>query len=362
VRAWAGGRDFSENQFDHVYLAKRPVGSTIKPFVYLTALDQSLNHYKVATATSILADEPMTIQNPGAPDWSPSNYDRQFRGDVTLRYALEHSLNLPTVYLAQRIGLAAVASTIERFHLAKQIPAVPSLVLGTAETSLIDLVASYGALANGGIYVQPRPFVSAIDQDGVTVATARISEERVATEAPVFVLTNLLQGVIERGTATRVRSLGYRAEVAGKTGTTDEARDAWFIGYTPDLVAGVWVGFDDNKRVGLTGGVAAVPIWTEFMQCASQFREPLPFIAPPGVSIIKIDSESGLAATTSCPPENIVEEIFVKGTEPSESCDLHESYEGTPMESQTASPPQTHSAPQVDEPRREKGLWDTLFQ
>lgn len=361
VRAWAGGRNFSDNQFDHVYLAKRPVGSTIKPFVYLTALDQSLNHYKVATASSILADEPITIQNPGAPDWSPSNYDHQFRGDVTLRYALEHSLNLPTVYLAQRIGLDAVAATIERFHLAKKVPAVPSLVLGTAETSLLDLVASYGALANGGVYVQPRSFVSAIDQDGALVAKASIAEERVAAEAPVFVLTNLLQGVVERGTATRVRSMGYRAEVAGKTGTTDEARDAWFVGFSPDLVAGVWVGFDDNKRVGLTGGVAAVPIWTEFMQCASQFREALPFIAPPNVVLAKIDSESGLIANSGCPRENITDEIFVQGTEPKEPCDLHLAENDGSPDSLSGSSAESTVEPK-EAPRRQKTLWDTLFQ
>ena len=354
VRAWAGGRDYGLNQFDHVQLAKRPIGSTIKPFVYLAALDSSLNRYKTATVASILGDEPITIKTPGADDWSPQNYDRKFRGDVTLRYALENSLNLPTVYLAQRIGLDAVAQTVKKFHLSQNIPAVPSLVLGTAETSLIDLVASYGALANGGVYVKPRPFISVADSDGEIVATTQVSEERVAAEGPVYVLTNILQGVIERGTATRVRSLGFTGDAAGKTGTTDEARDAWFIGFTPDLVAGVWVGFDDNKRVGLTGGAAAVPIWTEFMKCASDFSDPLPFIAPPSVTVTSIDSASGQLASTDCPDEGRVEEVFVKGTEPKDFCPLHTvpGYDVTPIRKDN---------PPANAPRREKGLWEALF-
>jgi len=361
VRAWAGGRDFRLNQFDHVSQAKRPVGSTIKPFVYLTALDAQLNRYKVATTTSILADEPTTIQIAGAPDWSPSNYDKEFRGDVSLRYALEHSLNLPAVYLAQRIGLDSVAATIERFNLSRKIPAVPSLVLGAAETSLLELTASYGALANGGVYVQPRPFISVIDQEGDTVTASQVSEQRVAAEGPVFVLTNMLQGVVERGTATRVRALGYNAEAAGKTGTTDEARDAWFIGFTPDLVAGVWVGFDDNRKVGLTGGMAAVPIWTEFMKCAAQFREPQPFIPPQSVSFVRIDSASGLRASPACPTENLVEEIFVRGTEPEELCDLHpyeDSMDSIPAEGDN---PQGTTLPQR-RPSSEKGLWESLVE
>lgn len=354
VRAWAGGRDYGLNQFDHVQLAKRPIGSTIKPFVYLAALDSSLNRYKTATAASILGDEPITIKTAGADDWSPQNYDRKFRGDVTLRYALENSLNLPTVYLAQRIGINSVAQTIQRFHLSKSIPAVPSLVLGTAETSLLDLVASYGALANGGVYVKPRPFISVADSDGDIVATTQVSEERVAAEGPVYVLTNILQGVIERGTATRVRSLGFKGDVAGKTGTTDEARDAWFIGFTPDLVAGVWVGFDDNKRVGLTGGAAAVPIWTDFMKCASDFSDPLPFIPPPSVTVASIDSGSGKLASTECPEGDRVEEVFVKGTEPIELCPLHTvpGYDSNPV--------QPDNLPS-NAPRREKGLWESLF-
>lgn len=323
VRSWVGGRDFSESQFNRVTQATRQIGSTIKPFLYLTALDGTLNSYKTATAASILEDRPMEIRLSHQPAWSPENYDHEFRGDVTLRYALENSLNMPALYIAERVGLSALKKTLSAFKLAQSVQEVPSLALGALDTNLLRLTAAYAALANGGVYLQPRLFTSALDSSGERLATAEIVEERVSDENATYVLTNILEGVLSRGTGKGARSKGFSRAAAGKTGTSDNARDAWFVGYTPTLATGVWVGFDDNSPIGITGGAAAAPIWGEFMKCSSPFVPPGDFLPPPGVAQATIDSKTGQIATTECPPENRVDEVFVKGTQPHATCSLH---------------------------------------
>ena len=355
IRAWVGGRNFAASQFDRVSQAKRQVGSTIKPFVYLTALDRNLNRYKVATAASILSDRPMEINLVTRDAWVPENYDHEFRGDVSLRYALENSLNLPAVYITQKYGIEALARTIESFKLAHEVLPVPALALGATDTTLLNLTAAYAGLANGGVYAEPRPFISIIDAAGQILASSAVHEERIAGEDAGYVLSNILQGVIERGTGKTVRRLGYSAPAAGKTGTTNETRDAWFEGFTPDLAAGVWVGFDDNRKIGLTGGVAAAPIWAEFMKCVSKFHAALDFLPPPGVVFIEIDAATGQLATTECPQENIITEVYVRGTEPRRPCREHA---GAPKEEVP-----DYSLPQrmPKRPRRERSFWDILL-
>jgi penicillin-binding protein 1B len=320
VKSWVGGRDFSQSQFNRVVQARRQVGSTIKPFLYLTALDASLNSYKVATATSILEDKPMEIRTSGQKAWNPENFDHDFRGDVTLRYALENSLNMPALYIAERVGLPAVARTVKAFKLAPSVQALPSLALGALDTNLLLLTAAYGALANGGTYVNPRLYISALDGEQDLLSVQRLVEQRVAEEGATFVLTNMLQGVIERGTATSIRKAGFNSPAAGKTGTSDSARDAWFVGFTPNLVAGVWVGFDDNSPMGITGGAASAPIWADFMKCSSAYTPDANFIPPPSVHFIPIDTASGLLASDKCAPDKVIKEVFVKGSEPKSPC------------------------------------------
>jgi penicillin-binding protein 1B len=354
VRAWVGGRDFGQSQYDRVSLARRQIGSTVKPFLYLTALDASLNSYKVATPISVLSDRPISVDLVTHNQWEPENYDHQYHGDVTLRYALENSLNLPAVYVSQRVGIPAVASTIRRFRLAADVPEVPSLALGAADTTLLDLTAAYGALANGGSYVTPRLYVSALDASGGRLAAPPALEERVADENAVFVLTNILQGVVERGTAKAIRRLGYQGVAAGKTGTSNDSRDAWFVGYSPDLVTGVWVGFDDNAKTGLTGGSAAAPIWAGFQQCLATRHHALPFVAPQGVVFADIDLASGELSGKSCPSESTVREVFVRGTEPRGYCRIHNAYP------EDVVPPELVN--RVDQrPERKKSFWKLLF-
>ncbi len=353
VRAWVGGRNFARNQFNHVSQAVRQIGSTIKPFLYLTALDAGLNSYKVATPISILSDRPLRIDVRAQPTWQPENYDRDFHGDVTLRYALEHSLNLPAVYVGQRITPATLARTARLFRLGEDIVGVPALALGAADTTLLRLTAAYGALANGGVFVEPRLYTFALDGRSEVIAAVGPREERIAAESSVYVLNNILQGAIDRGTGKGVRQSGFTGAAAGKTGTSNDTRDGWFVGFTPELVAGVWLGFDDNRPTGLTGGKGAAPIWGEFMQCLAPIRDEVKFVPPPGVNFVSIDGRTGGLAGVNCPEENIVQEVFVSGTEPREYCRLHG---GDGEEA-----PERGGHDEYQPPRRQRGLWETLF-
>jgi penicillin-binding protein 1B len=354
VRSWVGGRDFSESQFNRVNLAMRQIGSTVKPFLYLTALDGTLNSYKTATAVSILEDKPMEFQVNKQTAWSPENYDHEFRGDVTLRYALEHSLNMPALYIAERIGLATLKKTLSAFKIAPTVQEVPSIALGALDSNLLRLTAAYGALANGGVYIQPRLFTAAIDGSGERLAASEVLEERVADEGASFVLTNILRGVLDRGTGKAARSKGFNRPAAGKTGTSDTARDAWFVGYTPTLVAGIWLGFDDNTPLNITGGGAAAPIWGDFMKCSAPFLPLGDFSPPPGVSFVTVDIKTGQIATPDCPREYVAQEAFLKGTEPSKRCAQH------------GGGNDTSSGSEVEQGRprrgdRQSGFWGSIF-
>ncbi|RMG43401.1 MAG: PBP1A family penicillin-binding protein [Candidatus Dadabacteria bacterium] len=357
IRAYVGSRDYSKSQFDHVIDAKRQIGSTIKPFLYLTALDGARNDYRAATPISILPDKPYSVTLPNGTTWQPENYDRKYRGNVTLRYALENSLNVPAAYVGQKVGVKNLAKTLRDFGFKEKILAVPALSLGALDTSLLELTAAYAALANGGIYVEPRFFISASEPDGEVLLTSEIVERRVEPENIVYVLTNILQGVIERGTGRTVRAFGYRGPAAGKTGTSSDKRDAWFVGFSPDLAAGVWVGYDDNSVLGVTGGGAAAPIWAEFMKCARDYKPAEEFLIPPGVVIADIDSKTGLLASNYCPRSRAVKEVFVAGTEPTEFCDerpgrhfirrIEKLFEGEPENKKRR--------------HRRKSFWDIIF-
>lgn len=347
VRAWVGGRDYALNQFDHVSQAKRQIGSTIKPFLYLTALDP--RHPNFMTAATILQDEPLKVEQPRQPVWVPQNYDRKHRGNVTLRYALENSLNIPAARAALAVGLPAVAQTIRNFHISDDVSAVPALALGALDTTLLNLTAAYAALANGGIYVMPRLFVTAQDYSGEALLNSEIQEQLLADEATVYVLTNLLQGVIERGTGRSIRAHGFLLPAAGKTGTSDDARDAWFAGFTPELAVGVWIGYDDNAKLAFAAAQSAAPIWAEFMKCTSRVKEFSSFIPPRNVRLADLDLISLEAATDRCPQSSVVREVFVRGTEPTTSCHLHP---GSRLE--MTEEPGTRK-------KRKKSFWERLF-
>ena len=334
IRAWVGGRDFGESQFDRISLAKRQPGSTFKPFVYLTALDGTLNQYKTAKTTSILMDEPTTIDVPGNDEWSPQNYDKEYRGQVRLRDALALSLNVPTVNLAQKVGIKSIANTARLFGFGDDLPAVPSLALGAGEVTPLALAQAYSIIANGGIKRSLHPFFYVMNTDSYNIKYQRqVEENRIVGEPATYILTDILRTAIERGTGTIVRKLGVEGAIAGKTGTTNDARDSWFVGFTPKILTVVWVGFDSNKPIKLTGAQAAAPIWASYMKCIAPMEPNIEFIAPPGVVQAQLDRESGLLFTPSCPEHARITELFVKDTEPVTPCPIH-SEEGSKLVSE----------------------------
>lgn len=321
VRAWVGGRSYNENQFDRVSQAKRQPGSAFKPFVYLTALDKTLNNYRVARTTTLLLDDAITYKMPNGDLWEPKNYDGKFRGEVTLRYALTHSLNIPTIELAMKVGIDSVAKTAELFGFGTNLPRVPSLALGAGEVSPLELAQAYTALANGGKLINVRAMTSITRlKDNEPLFTAVLEERRAAQEAATFVLTNILRSVVENGTGQVVRRMGLTGPIAAKTGTSNDTRDAWFAGYTPSLLTVVWVGYDNNEMHGLTGATGAAPIWTSYMKCVAPMEPELDFIAPEGIVYKRIDPRSGLLATPNC-DQNAVTEIFVQDAAPITTCD-----------------------------------------
>ncbi|RMD86465.1 MAG: penicillin-binding protein [Candidatus Dadabacteria bacterium] len=353
IRAYVGGRDYLKNQYDHAFQAKRQIGSAVKPFIYLTAIDWRLNDYKVATPISILPDKPITITLAGHKVWKPQNYARKFYGDVTLRYAFENSLNVPAVYVAQRVGIKAIVNTLRKFRVSRYIPPVPAIALGAIDTSVLELTASYGAFANGGSYVPPRFYISVADGKDIILKNPFYSVE-ISNEEPVYVMTDLMRGVVERGTGKVIRRLGYKGPAAGKTGTSDKARDAWFVGFTPSLVTGVWVGYDDNSPTGLTGGSAAAPIWARYMKCIEPYVEKEDFIPPQGVVFLDIDYETGAIAAPDCPSKVVAKEVFVKGTEPDLICRRGGNRERSATQYKARDPFKAKK-------KRKRGLWDVLF-
>ncbi len=323
VRAWVGGRDFSDSQFDRISLASRQPGSTFKPFVYLTALDGSLNQYRTARTTSILVDEPISINIPGG-TWNPKNYDEEYRGEVTLREALSKSLNIPTIQIAQKVGIKNVAKTGELFGFGKGLPEVPSLALGAGEVSSLELAKAYSILANGGIRRNLKPYLHVLDASSTDLVSQKnIFEERIASEGPVYVLIDILRSAVNNGTGQVIRRMGVTGDIAGKTGTTNDGRDSWFVGFSPRILAVVWVGFDSNRALKLTGAEAAAPIWAAYYNCISNYEPDLEFLQPESVISKQIDSSSRLIATKQCPHELIKSEIFVNGTEPLTDCPIH---------------------------------------
>jgi penicillin-binding protein 1B len=372
VLAWIGGRDYGQNQFDRVSMALRQPGSAFKPFVYLTALDPTLNSYRVARTTSLLSDEPITITSPGSEPWEPQNYDHQYRGEVTVREALTRSLNIPTVDLAMKVGMQAVGDTAAKFGFGENLPRVPSLALGAGEVSPLTMARAYGAIANGGLLIDLTPIEAVYRGTNREQLYVRPYEEvRIASEPAVYVLTDILRTAVDRGTATVVRRMGYTGSVAGKTGTTNDGRDAWFSGFTPRVLTVVWVGFDDNHPVGLTGAQAAAPIWTNFMKCIKPMEPELDFIAPSGVVSRQIDKTTGLLSTPDCPSEDVATEIFIEGNDPVTYCPRHsDRYEETVDPYEIAGPHEGYPPPPAtNQPlpparkgrQHQPGLWETIF-
>lgn len=315
ILAMVGGYDFNRSKFNRAVQALRQPGSSFKPFVYLTALERGF------TPSTIIVDEPVEflIDARTGQTWSPKNFSGNHKGPMTLRQALESSTNVVAAKLIDQIGPHAVIETARRLGINTYLNPYPSLALGGSEVYLSELVSAYGTFANHGYRVEPIFVTKVLDSED-NVLEANVPRARqVLAEEDTYILVSMMQGVVQRGTATAARKLGR--PLAGKTGTTNDNTDALFVGYSPSLVAGVWVGYDENRKsIGYreTGGRAALPIWIDFMEEALKETPIEEFPVPAGVSFVQIDPETGLLAAPQCGEP--FTEVFKKGTEPREYC------------------------------------------
>ncbi len=306
IRALVGGRPNTTSEYNHAAKARRQPGSLFKPLVYLAAFESRGDRL---TAASVVSDEPIVIPARGG-DWAPHNIDGRFHGPVTIRRALEDSLNVPAALVAQEVGMRQVVRVAHAMGVESRLAAVPSLALGTSEVTLLEMTSAFATLANGGLRVRP----TTLDDAGspASLREPPPSERAVSAES-AFIVTHLLRGVMRRGTGGSSARWGLQESTAGKTGTTDGLRDAWFIGYTPDLVVGVWVGADDGRSIGMTGSDIALPIWASVMQSAVRRAPPRPFTPPSGIVMASVESGTGLRA---CGSNTAINEAFRLGSEP----------------------------------------------
>ncbi len=309
IRAMIGGYDFRKSQFNRAWQARRQPGSAFKPFIYVTALANGI------PPTRIIVDEPLSLEIPGVREkWEPQNYDLKFRGPVTLRQAVEQSINIPAIKILSELGPQQVIAYAHRMGIKSPLPPVLSLALGTAEVTPLEMASAFGVLAANGIRAEPFAIIRVEDRQG-RVLEESIPRREVALKREVaYLMTDILKGVIQRGTG-RAAEIGRPA--AGKTGTTDDYRNAWFVGYTPQLVASVWVGNDDNTPMRrVVGGTVPARIWAMFMKEALAGTSPEDWPVPEGIVEATVCGSSGLLATGACP--NPKKELFIKGTEPTE--------------------------------------------
>ncbi len=342
IRAMIGGRDYKETQFNRTTQASRQPGSTFKPFVWMAAL---MNGY---TAASIVQDAPVAYYYDGrdwrllegATDqysidaaiqpfagnkdfkiWVPNNFDAKFMGPITLRKGLSLSRNMASIYLVDKIGASLVVETAKKAGITKQLEAVPSIGLGTAVVSPLEMANAFATFANSGIHTEPCSVLKITDAQGKILEEYISSEKEEFSPQYSYLIVNLMKGVVENGTARYARKL--RRPIAGKTGTTQENRDLWFIGMTPDVAAAAWMGYDDSASLGgkdWTGGSTVLPWWTAIMEEALKDQPVRDFPIPEGILFANIDATTGKLALPTC--KNRILEAFIKGTEPKEFCDV----------------------------------------
>ncbi|MGC1494012.1 MAG: PBP1A family penicillin-binding protein, partial [Candidatus Acidiferrum sp.] len=320
IKAVIGGRDYGQSQLNHALTHRQP-GSVFKPFVYAAAFDNAVDGVQpIITPATTVDDEPTTFEFDGK-EYTPNNYGEKFMGHVTVREALTNSLNVATVKVAELIGYGRVVQVARQMGLGNNIQATPAVALGAYEMTPVEVAAGYTAFADGGVRAEPQFLHSVVSADGnvlekFTPQTHLVLDPRVA-----YLVTSLLEDVMNKGTAAGVRARGFALPAAGKTGTS---RDGWFAGYTSNLLTVIWIGFDDNRDLGLTGGATAAPVWADFMLRATKlppYRDVKDFTMPEGVESVLIDPDSLQLATPNCPTTR--QEVFIAGSAPTQFCELH---------------------------------------
>jgi len=309
VKAMVGGFDFERSKFNRAVQARRQPGSAFKPFAYAAAIDAGF------TATSLILDAPVQYQDPATQEiYEPSNYDGTYEGWVTLRRALEASRNVPAVRLTEQIGPEKAAEMGRRLGLEGPLPPYLSLPLGSAEASLLEMVSAYSAFPNQGIRMRPYFVTKVTDRDGNLLEETHPKAASAIRADTAYIITSLLQGVVQRGTAATAARLGR--PLAGKTGTTNDYTDAWFIGFDPGLAAGVWMGYDQKKPLGdrEVGARAALPPWIQFMEAVRTNQPIEDFVVPSNIVFVAVDRHTGYPSHDSGP--DVILEAFISGTEP----------------------------------------------
>lgn len=316
ILAMIGGRNYGTSQFNRITQSKRQPGSIFKPFVYAAALETAEYSPTPLTAVSMLLDQPAQFTF-GDQDYAPKNFKEEYHGQVTMRQAITRSMNVATIKLAEKVGYGKVTALARRLGLNEHIKPYPAMALGSFEITPLEMVRAYTAFANQGLLAELTPVLEVRDGDGNSAWMSRQEPKQALTPQIAYMITSLLQSVINHGTGHGARARGFNLPAAGKTGTS---RDGWFAGYTPDLLCIVWVGFDDNSELNLSGSQSALPIWTEFMKKAARIK-PLSgreFEIPEGILERVIDPTTGLLATDRCLQKET--EYFVQGTEPTLEC------------------------------------------
>jgi len=320
IKALIGSSNYEKSQLNHA-LTKRQPGSVFKPFVAAAAFEKSLEGTgDILTPVSTVLDEPTTFYFDGK-EYTPDNYGQNFRGVVTIREALVRSLNVATVQIAQQVGFERVARLAKRLGLSSDIRPTPAMALGAYELTPLEVAASYTAFANSGAWCEPASLRRVVGPEGEMLRDSAAPKHRVLDPRVAYLVTNILKDVVDRGTGAGVRARGFRAPAAGKTGTS---HDGWFVGYTTNLLCAVWVGFDDNRQLGLSGAASAGPIWAEFMKKAVMlpgFVNTQEFEIPEGIVSLAVDPETHQQAVSECPVTE--QEVFIAGTEPTDTCTLH---------------------------------------
>jgi penicillin-binding protein 1B len=323
IRALIGGRDYGQSQLNHA-IAHRQPGSVFKPFVYAAAFDNAVDGVQpVVTPSTPVDDEPTTFEFDGQ-EYTPNNYGERFLGHVTVRDALTNSLNVATVKVAEMIGYGRVVQIARKMGLGNNIRPTPAVALGAYEMTPVEVAAGYTAFGQGGVRAEPQ-FLRTMVSANSTVLEKTVPETHSVLDTRVaYLVTSVLKDVLNKGTGAAVRAKGFSLPAAGKTGTS---RDGWFAGFTSNLVTVIWIGFDDNRDLGLAGGASAAPIWADFMIKATSlpgYRNVKDFDSPDGVQSVMIDPESSELATPNCPETR--SEVYVSGSAPTQYCEIHGSH------------------------------------
>ena len=313
IMAMVGSRDYDESPFNRATQAWRQVGSTVKPLIVASAFDADPS----LTPLTVLLDEPITRRVDGA-TWTPSNYDHQFVGEITLRRSLEGSRNIPAVKVAEMVGMSGVQRQLRTLGLS-EATLLPSASLGAFPATTVEIAGAYTVFPGGGTKVAPLLVTDVDDADGTSILHYDAERTPILSAASAALTTSILQGVVSDGTGARVRRYDVGNSVAGKTGTTDAYRDAWFVGFTPELVVAVWVGTDRGEGIGLSGSRAAIPLWGRFVAGSGMTGGTFP--QPATVTTVSVCADSERIARNACP--NTYREVVPRGHEPDDKCDEH---------------------------------------